>query len=72
MRIKKKTKLEKTKELCKYPKCKKEVHDIGAKFCGEHQRTIENTKDTVLKVGAAAAASVALAIIKPIRDKFDI
>lgn len=38
-------------KICKYPKCKKEVHSDRALFCLEHSRDLKDKRN---KVGAAA------------------
>lgn len=49
-------------KICKFPGCKKEVHDTKSLFCLEHDRDI---RDKGKKAGKAfaAVASVGLVII---------
>lgn len=56
-----------------YPRCKKDVHEIGEKFCGEHERQFENLKEKGLKgVGAGALAVGGLVVKRVVEEIPDI
>lgn len=62
-------KKEKLRTTCMFPKCEKEVHEVGKKLCGEHQRHMENFKDKTLKAAGTAVAASALFIVKTVTRK---
>lgn len=76
MKLFKRTKFDNPVEMCTYPKCNKEVHEVGEKYCGEHQRYVENFKDKATKVGKATIGSLfvggAMLLVRTVKDKLNI
>lgn len=56
--------------ICRFPKCKLEVHEQGEKFCGIHQRKIESSKKNALSVGGSIGVLFIGVALKGIKDKY--
>lgn len=50
-----------SKKICKSPNCNKEVHEEGALFCLDHERTLDSGKEAIKSV-AINSAKVALGL----------
>lgn len=72
MKRNKDKKSKKNIEVCKYPKCNKEVHEVGFKYCGNHQRKIANNKSVFYKSVVGTVVTVASVAIVPILKKLKI
>lgn len=56
-------------KICKYPKCKKEVHSNKALFCMEHSRDLKDKRKAAVGAIGSVALMAGASVVKAVQKK---